>query len=288
MPMAFTKYSSSAAANTAAPPNGAPEGMAPSGLNDTMRDMMAEIRLLGDLARGPVHLLGSVSGVDTIAGAASPAVAAYTAGQVFVFAAAGANTGSVTLNVNAAGAVALKKGSGATDLAAGDIPSGSLVAVVYLTSPGNHFRILAQSNPPAASTTTAGAIEAATAAEYRANTAGVRALGPNEVWSAMAEVALSDGATVSWDLSAGFDFVLTLGGNRTLAAPTNAKVGQKGRLRVIQDATGGRTLTWHANFDFAGGTAPTLSTAGGAKDVLYYDVIGATSILITVGARAYA
>lgn len=286
--MAFTKYSSTPASNNAAPPNGMPEGMAPSAVNDCMRDMAAEIRLLGDLARGPLLLLTSVSGADTIVGTATPTPAAYTAGMIVVFAAAGANTGAATLNLNSLGAVGIKKTAGATDLAAGDIVASSIVVAVYLTSPGAHFRILAQSNPIASSTTAAGAIEAATAAEYRANTAGVRALGPNEVWTAMAEVALSDGATVSWDMATGFDFSLTLGGNRTMAAPTNVKVGQKGRLRVIQDGTGGRTLTWNANFDFAGGTAPVLTTTASAKDVLYYDAISATSILITVGAKAYA
>jgi hypothetical protein len=250
--------------------------------------MMAEIRLLGDLARGPIFLLTSVSGADTIVGTATPAISAYAAGQIFVFAAAGANTGAATLNVNGVGAVAVNKTAGATALAAGDIVANSVVVAVYLTSPGNHFRILTQSNGRASSTTLPGLIEAATAAEYRANTAGVLALTPTEVWSAMSEVALSDGATVSWDMATGFDFSLTLGGNRTLAAPTNVKVGQKGRLRVIQDATGSRTITWNGNFDFSGGTAPTLSTTAAAKDVLYYDCITATSILITLAARAYS
>lgn len=139
--MAWTKYSTTAASNNAAAPNGAPENMAPSTVNDTMRDMMAEIRLLGDQARGPLHLLTSVSGADTIVGTATPAIAAYAAGQRFVFVSAGANTGAVTLNVNGVGAVALKKGAASAALAAADIPSGALVEVVYLTSPSTQFRI---------------------------------------------------------------------------------------------------------------------------------------------------
>lgn len=46
--MAYTKYDATAANNTNPPPNGAPEGMVPSTVNDTIRDMMAEIRLLGN------------------------------------------------------------------------------------------------------------------------------------------------------------------------------------------------------------------------------------------------
>jgi hypothetical protein len=68
--MAYTKYSLTPASNTAAPPDGAPEGMLPSAVNDTMRDMMSQIRDCGDGIRGgtytmtaPVITGGSVTGV---------------------------------------------------------------------------------------------------------------------------------------------------------------------------------------------------------------------------------
>jgi hypothetical protein len=68
--MAYTKYSLTPANNNAAPPNGAPEGMLPSGVNDTMRDMMAQIRDVGDGIRdgtytmtAPVITGGSITGV---------------------------------------------------------------------------------------------------------------------------------------------------------------------------------------------------------------------------------
>jgi hypothetical protein len=68
--MAYTKYSLTPADNNAAPPDGAPEGMLPSAVNDTMRDMMAQIRDVGDGIRGgtytmtaPVITGGSITGV---------------------------------------------------------------------------------------------------------------------------------------------------------------------------------------------------------------------------------
>ena len=68
--MAYTKYSLTPANNTNAPPDGAPEGMLPSGVNDTMRDMMAQIRDCGDGIRGgtytmtaPVITGGTITGV---------------------------------------------------------------------------------------------------------------------------------------------------------------------------------------------------------------------------------
>ena len=75
-----------------------------------------------------------------------------------------------------------------------------------------------------------------------------------------AETTLTDGATVSWDASTADVAKVTLGGNRTLAAPTNGTTGQFISLLIIQDGTGSRTLTWNAVFEFASDTAPTLTT----------------------------
>jgi hypothetical protein len=55
--MAYTKYSLTPANNNAAPPDGAPEGMLPSAVNDTMRDMMAQIRDVGDGIRGGTYTM---------------------------------------------------------------------------------------------------------------------------------------------------------------------------------------------------------------------------------------
>jgi len=93
--MAYTKYSLTPANNTAAPPDGAPEGMLPSAVNDTMRDMMAQIRDCGDGIRGgtytmtaPVITGGSINGTTIGATTASTGKfstltnAALTSGRV--------------------------------------------------------------------------------------------------------------------------------------------------------------------------------------------------------------
>ena len=69
--MAYTKYSLTPANNTAAPPDGAPEGMLPSAVNDTMRDMMAQIRDVGDGVRDGTYTMTApkITG-GTITGAA--------------------------------------------------------------------------------------------------------------------------------------------------------------------------------------------------------------------------
>jgi len=84
------------------------------------------------------------------------------------------------------------------------------------------------------------------------------------------EATLTDQATVAWDASTQDVCKLTLGGNRTLAAPTNNTTGQFISILVIQDGTGSRTLTWNAVFEFASDTAPTLTTTAAKGDVFVF------------------
>jgi hypothetical protein len=83
-------------------------------------------------------------------------------------------------------------------------------------------------------------------------------------------VALTDAATIAWNARdaqvATFTFVSS---NRTMDAPTNLVNGAYYGLAVIQNA-GSNTLTWNAVFKWASGTAPTLSTAAGAKDYFVF------------------
>ena len=81
---------------------------------------------------------------------------------------------------------------------------------------------------------------------------------------------LTDGSTVSWDASTQDVCKLTLGGNRTMAAPTNNTTGQFISILVIQDGTGSRTLTWNAVFEFASDTAPTLTTTANLGDIFVF------------------
>ena len=84
------------------------------------------------------------------------------------------------------------------------------------------------------------------------------------------ESTLTDQATVTWDASTQDVCKLTLGGNRTMAAPTNNTTGQFISILVIQDGTGSRTLTWNAVFEFTEDTAPTLTTTAAKGDVFVF------------------
>ena len=83
-----------------------------------------------------------------------------------------------------------------------------------------------------------------------------------------AVVALTDGATIATDAALSNQFKVTLGGNRTMGAPTNLVEGRVYEWEIKQDGTGSRTLTWNAIFRFPGGAAPVLQTAAGASDIV--------------------
>ena len=84
------------------------------------------------------------------------------------------------------------------------------------------------------------------------------------------EATLTDGTTITWDVSTAPVAKVTLGGNRTLSAPTNGATGQFVSLLVIQDGTGSRTLTWNSAYEFASDTAPTLTTTASLGDLFTF------------------
>lgn len=89
---------------------------------------------------------------------------------------------------------------------------------------------------------------------------------------------LTDGATITPDFLTNSTFTVTLGGNRTMANPTNLIPGQTGSIFIVQDGTGSRTLAWGSYWNFINGTAPTLSSNANTVDRVDYVVRTAGSI----------
>jgi hypothetical protein len=81
-------------------------------------------------------------------------------------------------------------------------------------------------------------------------------------------VTLAYSPAITPDAQLGGHFRVTLTGNPAINAPTSPADGQKITLEVVQDATGGRTVTWGTGIQFGAAGAPTLSTAAGKRDVL--------------------
>ena len=90
--------------------------------------------------------------------------------------------------------------------------------------------------------------------------------------------ALSDGATITIDMATACHHSVTLGGNRTFAAPSNQVVGQAGSIFITQDGTGSRTASFNSAFKFVGGTAPTLTTTAAAVDRIDYIILSSNVI----------
>lgn len=91
-------------------------------------------------------------------------------------------------------------------------------------------------------------------------------------------VSLTDATSISLDLSTGNSFAVTLGGNRTLANPSNAVAGQVGYIYVYQDGTGSRTLSFGDSYRFAKGIAPVMTTSISAVDMLVFSVRGVSAV----------
>lgn len=113
---------------------------------------------------------------------------------------------------------------------------------------------------------------------YDANTAKTNVVQSFSVAQRGTISALTDGATITPDFAAANNFSVTLGGNRTLANPTNLTAGQHGVIVITQDGTGSRTLSFGSYWKFSNGTAPSLTTTASAVDVLAYYVESSTRI----------
>lgn len=89
---------------------------------------------------------------------------------------------------------------------------------------------------------------------------------------------LTSATTVTPDFAASNNYTLTLGHNVIMANPTNLTAGQSGSIFAVQDGTGSRTMAFGSYWDFAGGTAPTMTTTASGIDRIDYVVRSSTSI----------
>jgi len=90
----------------------------------------------------------------------------------------------------------------------------------------------------------------------------------------------TDGATITFDMTASNYHEVVLGGNRTLAVSNvswSSTTTQPFILRLKQDATGSRTVTWFATISWAGGTVPTLTTSVNKADSFGFIPTSATT-----------
>lgn len=95
--------------------------------------------------------------------------------------------------------------------------------------------------------------------------------------------SLTDGANIDWNLDTQQNATVTLGGNRVMNAPSNAKAGRFVALRVVQDGTGGRTLTFASAYKGMTGITPV--TTASAVNFYLFRCIDTTNLAL-VGFRS--
>jgi hypothetical protein len=79
-------------------------------------------------------------------------------------------------------------------------------------------------------------------------------------------------ATLDLDVSRIHDITMPAG-NITIAI-SNENNGDIFTIRILQDGTGSRTVTWFSTIKWAGGSAPTLTTTANKADTVIFRVTG--------------
>lgn len=127
----------------------------------------------------------------------------------------------------------------------------------------------------------ASAMSAASVSDFLGNaTSLLLALTPKIVWDSVADVALTDAASITVDMSGGANFTVTILGNRTIANPTNAIPGKAGRFKVTASGAT-RTIDVGTNYKKTSDITFPVSIASGQIAYIYYHVDTSSRILIT-------
>lgn len=200
---------------------------------------------------------------------------ASDAGKLLIFTSATAVTVTVPPDVltqgdvvcmrqGAAGQVTLAPGSGVTLASTDNLLATRKQAaqIAIVADGGNAFGVIGERNAPSL---------------------GVALLADANVFTkaqTVTPVVLTDAASIATDAATSNHFTVTLAGNRTLANPTNLVNGVILNWKIKQDGTGSRTLAYGSKFKWAGGTAPTLSTAAGARDFITAQYFADEDILV--------
>jgi hypothetical protein len=193
----------------------------------------------------------------------------------------------VNADVSASAAIAFSKlaNVSATDRLLGRSTAGAgAIEEVTCTAAG---RALIDDADAATQRTTLGVVIGTDVQAYDADTAKTDVTQTYTAGQRGEITTLTDAATIAVDFADSNNFSVTLGGGRTLGNPTNQVAGQSGSLFVVQDGTGSRTLAYSSDWEFAGGTAPTLSTAASAVDRIDY-IVRASSSIHAVFTAAYS
>jgi len=268
--------------------------------NATVRNMYSSA---GQVQDGTFNYLTSVSGSNVITATANLGMSAYVAGQSFSFLSASANTGATTLNINAIGAKAITK-DGTITLTANDIPTGSIVNVVY---DGTQFQLVNTPNVVGPKTSYIASLSlTSNVVTINTTTAHGIAINDNVTVTAVTNTVVNGSYTVaSVPTSTSFTYALT-NANITATVDTgtvvnnsylNLAINASGILPIIHGGTGVEKFTQNAVIVGDGTNVPTgvlpstngnlLTSTVGATVTAGSFVIGTQYTILTVGTTSF-
>lgn len=244
-------WSKTAASNASA--DGAisiPEGMAPSGVNNGMRSMMAATAKYRDDVGGALVSTGSTNEYTI---ATNQGIPAHANGVVVVFRADKTSSGAATTTIDGLAQKSIFRADGSAT-ASGDIISGAIYTLKYSSVAGGY--LATELGGPAASTSASGIVELATSAETITGTDAVRAVTPAGLQakaSVQADQETST-STTTWvapgvqqyhpSAAKCWGYITVSGGTPTLAASYNV-------TSIADTAVGRVTVTIATDFSTA-------------------------------------
>lgn len=87
------------------------------------------------------------------------------------------------------------------------------------------------------------------------------------------------GSTITFDLNNGRVQQVQLAGNPTLALANEPATGAFTLVLQQPDSGGANTVTWWSGINWAGGSAPTLTTTNGYYDIFSFVKLGSGNYL---------
>jgi hypothetical protein len=254
------------------------EGCAPSGINNAIRELMAQLKDMQTGASGDTFTFANFN-VDNINVNGNTVSSTDT-------------NGNINLTPNGTGSVVVSKADingGTVDGTSVGASSASTGAFTTLSATGQITSTLADGTAPMVVTSTTkvanlnvdkldGADWAAPAALGSTTPAAATVTTITAKKGVGTPVALtSSSASIAVDMSDS-NFTHTFTENTTLANPTNLSAGQSGVIVFTQHSSSPKTLAFGSYWDFPSGTVPTVTASNSAVDVLAYYVNSSTSI----------